>query len=84
MYESRDNHRYAVIVQDLATQWIQSYPCKTKSAHETEKHLKILGTVASTESCLHGQFDRIWESMWNSIMESPHFNTSSIRDKWHR
>ena len=30
--ESRDNHRYAVVVQDLATQWIQSYPCKTKSS----------------------------------------------------
>ena len=28
--ESRGNHRYAVVVQDLATQWIQSYPCKTK------------------------------------------------------
>ena len=28
--ESRDNHRYAVVVQDLATQWIQAYPCKTK------------------------------------------------------
>ena len=26
--ESRNNHRYAVVVQDLATQWIQSYPCK--------------------------------------------------------
>ena len=24
--ESRNNHRYAVVVQDLATQWIQSYP----------------------------------------------------------
>ena len=31
------NHRYAVVVQDLATQWIQSHPCKTKSAHETEE-----------------------------------------------
>ena len=29
--ESRNNHRYAVVVQDLATQWIQSYPCKTKN-----------------------------------------------------
>ena len=28
--ESRNNHRYAVVVQDLTTQWIQSYPCKTK------------------------------------------------------
>ena len=26
---SRNNHRYAVVVQDLATQWIQSFPCKT-------------------------------------------------------
>ena len=28
--KSRNNHRYAVVVQDLATQWIQSYPCKQK------------------------------------------------------
>ena len=28
--ESRNNHRCAVVVQDLATQWIQAYPCKTK------------------------------------------------------
>ena len=28
--ESRDNHQNAVVVQDLATQRIQSYPCKTK------------------------------------------------------
>ena len=25
--ESRNNHRYAVVVQDPATQWIQAYPC---------------------------------------------------------
>ena len=28
--ESRNNHRYAVVVQDLATLWIQSFPCRTK------------------------------------------------------
>ena len=28
--ESRNNHRYAVVVQDLAIQWIQAYPCKKK------------------------------------------------------
>ena len=28
--ESRNNHRYAVVVQDLATQWILAYPCKQK------------------------------------------------------
>ena len=30
--ESRNNHRYAVVVQDLATQWIQAYPCKNKTS----------------------------------------------------
>ena len=36
--ESRNNHRYAVVVvQDLATQWIQSYPCETKTSQETQK-----------------------------------------------
>ena len=34
---SRNNHRYAVVVQDLATQWIQSYPCKNNNSQETEK-----------------------------------------------
>ena len=38
--ESRDNHRYAVVVQDLATQWIQSYPCKTKTFQETQRSLQ--------------------------------------------
>ena len=33
--ESRNNQRYAVVMQDLATQWIQSYPCKTKTSQET-------------------------------------------------
>ena len=33
--ESRHNHGYAVVVQDLATQWIQSCQCKTKTSQET-------------------------------------------------
>ena len=35
--ESRDNHQYAAVVQDLATQWIQSYLSKTKTSQETDK-----------------------------------------------
>ena len=38
--ESRNNHRYAVVVQDLATQWIQSYPCKTITSQQTERSLQ--------------------------------------------
>ena len=37
--ESRNNHRYAVVGQDLATQWLQSYSCKTKTSQETQKNL---------------------------------------------
>ena len=36
---SRYNHRCAVVAQDLATQWIQSHPCKTKTSQEAEKSL---------------------------------------------
>ena len=38
--ESRNNHRYAVVVQDLATQWIQACPCKTKTSQETQRSLQ--------------------------------------------
>ena len=38
--ESRNNHRYAIVVQDLATQWIQSYPCSTKTSQETQRSLQ--------------------------------------------
>ena len=38
--EPCNNHRYAVVVQDLATQWLQSYPCKTKTSQETQKNLQ--------------------------------------------
>ena len=32
--ESRNNHRYAVVVQDLATQWIQAYPIAKTKLHK--------------------------------------------------
>ena len=36
--ESRNNHQFAAVVQDLAIQWIQSHPCETKTSQETEKN----------------------------------------------
>ena len=38
--EFRNNHQYAVVVQDLATQWIQAYPCKNKTSQETQRSLQ--------------------------------------------
>ena len=44
-FESRNNHRYAVVVQDIATQWIQAYPCKKKNfTRNPEKLAKVPGT----------------------------------------
>ena len=52
--ESRNNHRYAIVVQDLATQWIQSYPCKTKTSQETLRSLqKFLEPDGRPEGHLH-------------------------------
>ena len=52
--ESRNNHRYAVVVQDLATQWIQAYPCKNKNFTGNSKKLaKVPGTREETKSHLH-------------------------------
>ena len=46
--ESRNNHRHAVVVQVLATQW---NPCQTKTAQETEKNVrKFTDTVAEAKS----------------------------------
>ena len=39
-FQSRNNHRYAVVLQDLVTQWIQSYPCKTKLHKKRRKACK--------------------------------------------
>ena len=38
--ESRLQHRHAVVVQDLYSQWIQCYPTKTETAQETMKSLQ--------------------------------------------
>ena len=75
--ESRNNHRYAVVVQHLATQWIQSFPCKTKSSQEIQKNQmkfseptrkpKVIYTDNSLEcgtSCN--------ELFWNHCTSTPH------------
>ena len=75
--ESRNNHRYAVVVQDLATQWIQSYPCKTKTLQEKHKNLqKFLEPtrkphVNYTDNSL--EFGKSCEDLsWNHCTSTPH------------
>ena len=75
--ESRNNHRYAIVVQDLATQWIKSYPCKTKTSQETQRSLqkfleperkpKVIDTDYSLE------FGKACEDLsWNLCTSTPH------------
>ena len=51
--ESRNNHSYAVVVQDLATQWTQSYSCKAKTSEETHKNLMKFLEPERTKSHVH-------------------------------
>ena len=81
--ESRNSRRYAVVVQDLATQWIQSYPCKTKTSQETQRSLhKFLEPNRKPKSHLHWQFPGIWQSLWRSFLESLYVNNTQIGNKW--
>ena len=75
--ESRNNHRYAVVMQDLATQWIQWYPCKTKTSQETMRSLqKFLEPdrkpkVIYTDNSL--EFGKYCEDLsWNHCTSTPH------------
>ena len=75
--ESRHNHRYALVVPDLATQWIQSYPCKTKTSQETENSSqKFLEPgrkpkVICTDNSL--EFGKPCEDLsWNHCTSTPH------------
>ena len=74
---SRNNHRYAIVVQDLATQWIQAYPCKTKTSQETQRSLqKFLEPdrkpkVIYTDNSL--EFGKACEDLsWNHCTSAPH------------
>ena len=65
--ESRNNYGYVVVVQDLAIQWLQSYPCETKTSQPKVIYTDNLG---------------IWQVLWRNILESLHVNATQIRNKW--
>ena len=75
--DSRNNHQFAVVVQDLATQWIQSYPCKTKTSQETEKSLrKFLEPSQKPQGSYTNDLLKFGksceESSWNHRTATPH------------
>ena len=75
--ESRNNYRYAIVVQDSATQWIQAYPGKTKTSQENlrslQKFLEPDGKpkVIYTDNSL--EFGKACEDLsWNHCTSTPH------------
>ena len=81
--ESRNNHRCAVVVQDLATQWIQAYPCKTKTSQEPQRSLqKFLEPernpkVIYTDNSL--EFGKACEDLsWNHCTSTPHRSETNV------
>ena len=47
--ESQLRHQHSVVVQDLATRWIQSCPCSNKNAQDTMRRLRVIYTDNSLE-----------------------------------
>ena len=75
--ESRNNHRYAVVVQDLATQWVQSYPCTTKTSQETRKSLQKFLEPTRKPKVIYSdnslKFGKSCEELsWNHCTSTPH------------
>ena len=75
--ESRNNHRYAAVEQEFATQWIQSYTCKTKTSQETQRSLRKFleptrkPKVIYTDNSL--EFGKSCEDFsWNHSTSTPH------------
>ena len=75
--ESPNNHRYAVVVQDLATQWIQAFPCKTKISQETQKSLQKFPEPTRKPKVIYTdnplEFGKACEDLsWNHCTSTPH------------
>ena len=84
--ESRNNHRYAIVVQDLATQWIQAYPCKNKTSQETQRSLQKFLEPERKPKVIYDnsmEFGKACEDLsWNHCTSTPHRSeTSGIAER---
>ena len=64
-------------MQDLATQWIQAYPCKTKTSQETQRSLQKFLEPDRNPSVIHTdnslEFGKACEDLsWNHCTSAPH------------
>ena len=82
--ESQTHHRCSVAVQDLAKQWIQAYPCETKTSQETQRSLQKLleperkPKVIYTDNSL--EFGKACEDLsWNHCTSTPDQKQMGLR-----
>ena len=82
--ESRNNHRYAAVVQVLATRW---NPCQTKTSQETEKTLRKFLSPSQKPKVIHTynlqEFGKYCEELsWNRRTTTLHrSDTSGIAER---
>ena len=81
--KSRWADRYEIVTQDLATGWLQSYPCKTKTSQATIQNLqKDLWTGRRPQS---GFLETILQNLSmlvkNYFGKPLYFDTTPIRDQ---
>ena len=89
--ESRWNHQHAVMIQDVPTKWLQSYPravmvqdLNTKWIQSYPSRTKTSQETqrSGTKSQLHWQVLGIWQSLWRSFLESLYVNVAQIGNEW--
>ena len=65
-----------MVVQDLATQWIQAYPCKNKTSQETQRSLQRLldrpGSLKSFTLTILWNVANCEDLSWNHCTSTPH------------
>ena len=78
---SRHHHRYAVVVQDLATQWIQSYTWKTKTSQEKQKSLQqFLAPTKKPNVIYTDNFLEFGKACEDLSLESLYVNAAQIEN----
>ena len=73
--ESRLQHRYAFVVQDLATKWLQNNLCKTTASQNTVNSLRKFLEPEEDPEVENTDFVGIrqaCEDFWNHCTSTPH------------
>ena len=80
--ESQLQCRYAVVLQDLASQWLQSYPCATKTSQETMTSLrKFLEPEEDPKVAHTDNSSEIVKACEDLNLESLYVDTTPIREQ---